>query len=266
MRNIFKEHEIGWVRLQQGSIFSGAIADGIEGRQDVFGIVITPRCDIANKKVSTIHYLPIIPFKLWKYELLSRLFQDIEYEKLSKKFIDFCQVNGLSVTLFDEKYGFSENDIKDTISHIAGYKDILNKLRERNKLKELDYCKSKVKDWSKGKDKIKDLIDNKQAHYYLIENWQKDGDYMVVMLRDVKRLDFHFAEKMEKGVSERILTEDDYHKNDIFKSAGGTMVYKFQRVVASPFLEHMMEAFAKNFCRIGIDRIEESVLDTLKEV
>lgn len=43
MRNIFKEHEIGWVRLQQGSIFSGAIADGIEGRQDVYGIVITPR-------------------------------------------------------------------------------------------------------------------------------------------------------------------------------------------------------------------------------
>ena len=84
MRNIYDDHKNGWVRLQQGAIFSGAIADGLPERQDLYGIVITPRCDIANKKVSTIHYLPIIPFKLWKYEILSKLFQSSQYEKLTK--------------------------------------------------------------------------------------------------------------------------------------------------------------------------------------
>ena len=55
-----------------------------------------------------------------------------------------------------------------------------------------------------------------------------------------------------------------FHKNDIVKSKDSTMVYKFQNVVASPFLEHIMEAFSKNFCRIGIDRIDDSVFDELK--
>lgn len=266
MRNIFQEHKQGWVRLQQGALFSGAIADGIDGCQEIFGLVITPRCDISNKKVSTIHYLPVIPFRIWKYEILSRLYCNTTYEKLSKKLKEFCRKNGIADSLFDKTYHFSEEDIESSISHISGYKDILNTLEEREQLNSIEYCKSKVTDWSKGKDKIKELIDNKQAHYYLIEDWRNENDYFVIMLRDVKRITFEFAERLEKGVSERILMDVDYLKNDILQSSNGTMVYKFQQTVASPYLEHIMEAFSKNFCRIGIDRIEESVLEQLKEV
>ena len=265
MRNIFVEHKNGWVRLQQGAIFSGAVADGISGCQDLYGLIITPRCDIANRKVSTIHYLPIIPFKLWKYEILSRLYQSVQHEKLTKSLIDFCKANNLTETIFDKTYNFSNEDIEQTIKEIKGYKDVMHKYEEREQLENIDYCKSKVKNWSKGKDKIKELIQNKQAHYYLIEDWNNPGQYMVVMLRDVKRLDYSFAEKMEKGVSERILEEETLIRNDIYRSGAGVMVYKLQQVVKSPFLEHIMEAFSKNFCRIGIDRIDESVLGDLTD-
>ena len=263
MRSIYKEQKNGWVRLQQGALFSGAVADGVEGSQELFGLVITPRCDIANRKVSTIHYLPVMPFKLWKYEILAKLYQSIESEKITKKLTEFCVANTISETIFEKKYSFSEEEIESSVCHISGYKDILNKYRERKQLENLDYCKEKVKEWSKGKDKIKELIQNKQAHYYLIEDWKSENQYMVIMLRDVKRLDFGFAERMEKGVSEKILGEDDYHRNDVCKSEDGTMVYKLQQVIGSPFLEHIMEAFSKNFCRIGIDRIDETVIDLL---
>lgn len=266
MRAIFKPHNNGWIRLQQGAIFSGAIADGISDSQDLFGLVITPRCDIANKKVSTIHYLPLIPFSLWKYEILSKLYQTIEYNKLTEKLTVFCKENNVTESLFNKRYHFTEADIEASISHIRGYKDILNKYKERSQIENIYYCKSKVNTWAKGKDKIKELIQNKQAHYYLIEDWRKENEYMVIMLRDVKRLVFSFAEKMEKGVGERILTEEDFHRNDVCRSDTVNMVYKFQRVVESPYLEHIMEAFSKNFCRIGIDRIDETALNDLTEV
>lgn len=266
MRNVFKNQTNGWVRLQQGAIFTGAIADGINGRQDLLGLIITPRCDIANKKVSTIHYLPIIPFKIWKYEILASLYQNIEYAKLTDALLTFSKKNNITETLFDDKYNFSEADIEASINHVSGYKDIMNKFKERSHLEDIDYCRSKVKNWAKGKDKIKELIENKQAHYYLIEDWRSPNEYMVIMLRDVKRLDFAFAIQMEKGVSEKILVEEDYHRNDLNKSESGTMIYKIQQVIDSPFLEHIMEAFSKNFCRIGIDRIEETVLNDLTSI
>lgn len=265
MRNIYEEHKNGWVRLQQGAIFSGAIADGLSDRQDLYGLIITPRCDIANKKVSTIHYLPIIPFKIWKYEVLSALYQTVQYEKINESLVKFCKANNLTETIFDKRYNFSEGDIEDAIVHVNGYKDALNKYHEREKLKDIEYCKSKVKDWSRSRDKIKDLIQNKQAHYYLIEDWNNQGQYMVIMLRDVKRLEFIFAENMEKGITEKIVGDAVYLRNDICKTDSCTMVYKLQKVIRSPFLEHIMEAFSKNFCRIGIDRIDEDVLDELTD-
>jgi hypothetical protein len=265
MRDIFEEHKNGWIRLQQGAIFSGAIADGITGCQGLFGLIITPRCDIANKKVSTIHYLPIIPFKLWKYEILSQLYQSVQYEKITKSLNDFCKANNLTETIFDIKYNFTDDDIEQTIKDVRGYKDVLNKYKERKQLVDIDYCKEKIKDWARGREKIKELLQNKQAHYYLIEDWNNPQQFMVIMLRDVKRLDFTFAERMEKGISEKILEDEMLIRNDIFKTGTGVMVYKLQQVVKSPFLEHIMEAFSKNFCRIGIDRIDESVLGDLTD-
>lgn len=83
------------------------------------------------------------------------------------------------------------------------------------------------------------------------------------MLREVKRLELSFAEKMEKGINEKILAETDDYKNDIGHSINKTEVYKFQQVIDSPYLEHILESFSKNFCRIGIDRIDESILNNL---
>lgn len=262
MRNIFKKNS-GWVRLQQGALFSGAISESLDDSQGIFGLIITPRCDLSNKKVSTVHYLPVIPFKIWKYNVLAQIYQNTEYDKFTKIINKFCEDNNVSPTLFDVKYNFAIPDIEKSISHIRGYKDILNKFQERSKLANLTYCQQKIKVWAKGKDKIKDLLENKHSHYYMIEDWRDGNKYLVIMLREVKRLELSFAEKMEKGISEKILAETDDYKNDIRRSLNKTEIYKFQQVIDSPYLEHIMESFSKNFCRIGIDRIDESILNNL---
>src|ERR1041384_7193808 len=53
-----------WGFLEQGTIFAGAVAEGYEARE-VFGIVITARCDLAHSKAPVINYLPIVPLADW---------------------------------------------------------------------------------------------------------------------------------------------------------------------------------------------------------
>lgn len=49
-------------KLSQGSIINGCVAEAFSN-EEVFGLIITPRCDLShNGKVSTVHYVPVIPF------------------------------------------------------------------------------------------------------------------------------------------------------------------------------------------------------------
>jgi len=45
---------------QPGDIWSGLPTHGLLGTKTVHGLVITPACDLSNRKVETITYLPII--------------------------------------------------------------------------------------------------------------------------------------------------------------------------------------------------------------
>lgn len=52
------------IRVQQGGVINGCIAENYKGK--VYGMIMAPRCDIGNEgKVSTVHYLPIVSFVDW---------------------------------------------------------------------------------------------------------------------------------------------------------------------------------------------------------
>jgi hypothetical protein len=44
-----------------GDIFSGLSSNGLLGNAPLPGLIITPACDLANRKVETLTYLPVIP-------------------------------------------------------------------------------------------------------------------------------------------------------------------------------------------------------------
>ena len=99
-RNIYQETKI--TKLQQGCLFWGAIADGYD--KPVWGLIITPRCDIAQNKVITVHYLPVTKFTDWKdIHLATMLQQDCIKKKLNtlKPVFDSKKI---SESLLDFKY------------------------------------------------------------------------------------------------------------------------------------------------------------------
>ena len=62
-RDLYSEPVIG--KITQGTIFNGAKSRRYPGCHSVFGIVISPRCDIEQKKVPLYYYLPAIKMEDW---------------------------------------------------------------------------------------------------------------------------------------------------------------------------------------------------------
>lgn len=62
-RDIYSEPIIG--KITQGTIFNGAKSRRYPGCLSVYGIVISPRCDIEQKKVPLYYYLPAIKMEDW---------------------------------------------------------------------------------------------------------------------------------------------------------------------------------------------------------
>lgn len=62
-RRIFNDAKIR--NITQGSIFNGGISC-LYTHHNVLGVIITPRCDIAQHKVPYYYYLPMVSFEDWK--------------------------------------------------------------------------------------------------------------------------------------------------------------------------------------------------------
>lgn len=62
-RRIFDDAKIR--NITQGSIFNGGTSCLYTNR-NVLGVIITPRCDIAQHKVPYYYYLPVVSFEDWK--------------------------------------------------------------------------------------------------------------------------------------------------------------------------------------------------------
>lgn len=259
-------------KLTQGSIINGCIAEAFPNKE-VFGVIITPRCDLSHDgKVLTVHYVPLVPFELWfdviakpiikeqwKKDLANRLDSkfnnakvgsnimeaDFTYDDLCKiveqkvlKLKDKVEINELLDAYFDIKESAFNDYLLDEKSHKRGHKmfDYFSRLQE-----------------------------NSIHPYYLLEGWQEYGEnkHLVVMLRDVRRIEYNIAKRIGQGVEESILGLEDTTHNDLFLTPKKNNFYFIQALIASPFIEHIMEAFVYNFSRIGVEDRAGNTFDLL---
>lgn len=259
-------------KLTQGSIINGCIAEAFPNKE-VFGVIITPRCDLSHDgKVLTVHYVPLVPFELWfdviakpiikeqwKKDLANRLDSkfnnakvgsnimeaDFTYDDLCKiveqkvlKQKDKVEINELLDAYFDIKESAFNDYLLDEKSHKRGHKmfDYFSRLQE-----------------------------NSIHPYYLLEGWQEYGEnkHLVVMLRDVRRIEYNIANRIGQGVEESILGLEDTTHNDLFLTPKTNNFYFIQALIASPFIEHIMEAFVYNFSRIGVEDRAGNTFDLL---
>lgn len=109
------------------------------------------------------------------------------------------------------------------------------------------------------------LEGNNIPPYYLLESWLDFGidKHLVVMLRDVHRVQFSTAMRIKEGVFESEFTELDLKYNDLFLHNDPKNFFWVQAEINSPFIEHIMQAFVYNFNRIGVDDRPGKTIDYL---
>ena len=237
--------------LTQGSIIDHCLADNYMGVDNIYGFIVTPRCDLAqNAKVTHVHYLPIVDFKDWvKQDGKEYLFNHWLLKK-KEKFEEGCRKNQLPTDIFSfldyEKMAQKTIVNKSDRDNFIALASIVTN-PQSNSQDFVDYCNKK----DTKMQLVKNLLEDKLAAFYLIENWKgNSGEYKVILLRELKRISISTAQKIFGGL---YLTQIIDGKDELQKTSISEDLCKVCAQVASPFVEHIMQRFSHNFCRIGVD-------------
>lgn len=231
--------------LTQGSIINHCLAKEYSGQ--VWGLIVTPRCDLAHdNKVSNVHYLPIVNLSdFMKVDGLDYLFRKW-CEKRYRKFEDLCSKYKFPIK------GMTEEHYKKMAN------EKIQKAGERDKflqcLKNYHSCNIENEEFRNSIEKSKltlldNLIEDKIPSYYLIEDWNSQKNAKVILLRELKRISYATAKKLGCGLEKGSINEDDELNFKIEE----TDLYHICAQVRSPFIEHIMQRFSYNFCRVGVE-------------
>lgn len=254
-RDIYIEPVIG--TITQGSIFNGAKSRFYPGFHSIYGIVISPRCDIEQKKVPLYYYLPAIKMEDW---------MKVDFPPLYLAALKKDVKNGLKNTL----QGFKESEtILDKFSSteiesiIKKHKPNLNKNVEER----LDLWKA-IETYKPGdsittitnKDKsnvrkniIDELIKHKNSSFYFLESEHEGG--FVLRMREISRISPQLLFKLATGIEGKLL-EKELEENDL-RQLEDEEIFMPLYVVKSPFIEHIMQHFLQQFNKIGIEDVPE---------
>lgn len=251
MRQFFKSYRM--VRtLTQGSIINNCIADNYAEGLDVYGLIITPRCDLAHEgKVNTVHYLPIVDFDDWlccdgEAYLLNKWAVKNKY-----KFEQLCKKHNIPSDLKEkELYVKIAERIFTEKSQRTNFLEKVDVLfcsdMQRHKAFE-DYCHKE----DTRNTLISNLLKDELPAYYLIDDWDTArATPKIILLRELKRISYETSQKIGKGM---YASDVKMAIDELKEISPDNEIYHVCAEVNSPFIEHIMQKFSHNFCRIGVD-------------
>ena len=259
--------------ITQGTIFNCVNFNGYDGC-NVFGLIITARCDIAQNKFSVLNYLPVVKLQDWlvrdgleilianqKKEHVGQLKNFLKNANLSESLL-------ISISL-DEigKVHFPKNNSAKKKS--AKYYELADEVTFFNNLCD-EGCRIKILNWfqTKKQKKISELIDKLSHHavtgFYMFERLFEDeeNNAYVCALRNVASLSQEISQKIANGLNEETYKE-------IQQDSSNCLTFKYDNLVmpvsciASPTIEHLMQVFANLFTRIGLEDPNHDVIDNL---
>jgi hypothetical protein len=270
MRSIYLNKN-NYLSLDQGSIISGCVATGYENCE-VSGCIITARCDLAHEgKVAVVHYLPIVSFLDW-YRVFGKaaLFKMWDADKRNQ--INTVFKNGKKGADV-MNLGLSYDELKTlalTIANKTNQGAALKGIEEYFLHQEETYKKEIVNNHA-AVNYLKSLIKSDNHEYYYIEDWiaNDSGVGKVILLKDIKSISFPYAAKLPKGIAEVDEPRDVLMRNSFAVSSQRDNLYMIENQIASPFIEHIVQAFSYGFNRVGIEDIEKDehfkrVLNTIQ--
>ena len=270
IRNIYFEKPIV-NRMTQGSIINGCVADAFPG-EEVFGLIITPRCDVSHEgKVDSVHYLPVVPFERW-FEVIARpIIKEIWKKNIYSKLNDQFKSAKIGDNVMDAEFTYDDllkicNEKVRKDSSKEAIKSLLNSYFSKQE-DDFNYYLLDVKSEKKHEliKYLSRLEGNNIAPFYLLEAWSDYGQekHLVVLLREVHRIEFSIAMNIKSGFSESMMEGLDLKYNDLFLKNDPKNFYWVQAEINSPFIEHIMPAFVSNFSRIGVDDRPGKTIDYL---
>ena len=238
--------------LTQGSIINYCLADNYSKKIDVYGLIITPRCDLAHEgKVNMVHYLPIVDFDDWlccdgEDYLLNKWIV-----KLKDKFEQLCKKQKIPSDLGElGLYEKMAEQIFTDLSQRKHFLEILDALFSVNKSRHILFDKY-IHNNDTQKSLLNNLIKDELPAYYLIDDWDTArATPKIILLRELKRISYETSQKISKGM---YASDINMAIDELKKISPDNEIYHVCAEVNSPFIEHIMQKFSHNFCRIGVD-------------
>lgn len=240
--------------LEQGAVFCGGISENYKGNE-LYGIIITPRCDISNNKVHFFNYLPVIPYQDWIINDFWNVFQEQLLCSLIDNLKRSLSNKGVSESVVDR---FSIHKIKEVFiskyskkGEITKFETLLSNIKEvQSDIDSLDEKYQILEKYEKlAKGILKDIVNNRNPNFHIIESWEDDNKYYIILLREIKKITYDIGMNLYKGIESCGLQKEDFKLNDLNPR---TKLYYIEKTLSSPYIEHLIQRFTGNFNKIGV--------------
>lgn len=260
-RDIFNNGPIE--KVQQGCIFSGGIAHNYKNHS-VYGLIITPRCDIEQNKVEIIHYLPIIKYSDWKDFDLVKLYQFEILKNKRKTLIEQIKSKQLPEHILDIKYRISSSELATSLKGKGVSVNFQEDLISYWELHDIENCRNSITKWNNYNSRLSDLANGKNERFILLEHWDNEKeDFCVISLTEIRHLRLSTAHTLLSGLRANCVDEE---KDELQFQTNNTSVYKIQASLKSPYLEYICQRMTNAFFRIGIEDWMIDVTNKLKTI
>lgn len=262
--------------LTQGSIVTSVRTKKYDDCK-CYGVVISARCDIANKKIEKIYYLEAIEFKDWITSgVCSSIVISQKVKNVADKLKKFCDSNSLdwdtiknfSVEEFT-KVVISEVKVKGVSKYVdsfAEYKrfvESINLSEEQKKALFSDDPKLFYKI-------ISDVADGKYMHFTYIPSSGFKGEFPMGIIVDLQELDYfdfettYNLEQCNIDSVNSLLSDEELEKYNMKFVLDRQPGYAVELCkISSPWIEFLMQRFSNAFIRIGVDNPSK---DELKDM
>lgn len=252
-----------WGRIKQGTIFTGAIAEGYQDCE-VDGVVITARCDLVHDKVPLVNYLPVVRFDDWLKRDYARLLATRLEKSALGRIRDLLVAEGHSPTVLET---LSPERVVEELFPEEGArgKAVRRGEKAREATAAIDLCRSCADGHPVLENLLVDLeeLDPKAAQglreecvrdrlsdYHFLSHVDQDGrhDGHVVLLRQV----YHLPQALAADVAGGLELPCSEFPDALLASSGFAAP---MGEIRSPFVELMMQRFMLLFSRIGVPDI-----------
>lgn len=258
-------------QFTQGTVFTCGYAENYPG-QVVHGLVITARCDAAQRKVPIYSFIPVVSLSDWIFKdgadiTLRRVIDDAEHtleNLLEDSELSLSLLRTTSTEEIIEKLlrplAAKDRKVETRIKKFQAAQTLINKAEAALSDGRKDVVRDILKQSPKILDRVvKDLSENKIMGHYLLRgmpNLTGEECNHVALLREVHHIPNSIAQRIILGISKVewlndlaglaccpiFLTDDDYCMP----------VGKLR----SPRMEHLMQSWTLLFSRIGVDDID----------